>query len=127
MSLYIANMIALWIILGIVAVIIIFLAVKAIKGVGYWKQCEKEYANMISNGYSEEAALLVISGKRHPELTIETHLEIVQKFNDLPLLVNFFEGALPDGKLDDEYALEILRDTTIECLGVDRYKVRQRE
>jgi len=51
-------------------------------------------------------------------------LEIVQKFNDLPLLVNFFEGALPDGKLNDEYALEILRDTTIERLGVNRYKVR---
>ena len=117
-------MVALWIILGIIATIFIFSTIRAIKGAGYWKRCEKEYANMISNGCSRETALLTISGKRHPELTMDTHLEIIQKFNDLPLLVNFFEGALPDGDLDDEYALEILRNTTIECYGVDRYKVR---
>jgi len=98
--------------------------VKSMRGVSYWKRCETEYANMISHGYSAEEALLTISTKRHPELSMETHKAVVDRFNDLPLLVNFFEGALPDTNLDDETALDILRDTTIQYLGPDRYKVR---
>ncbi len=79
---------------------------------------------MISNGYSGEEALLAISIKRHPELSMDTPKAIIDKFNDLPLLINFFEGALPDTNLDDEIALEILRDTIIQCLGRIRYKVK---
>ena len=117
-------MVIIWIIVGLVAVILIFMLTRALRGVRYWKRCEMEYATMISNGYSTEEALLTISQKRHPELSIDTHKAIINKFNDLPLLVNFFEGALPNAKLDDKVALELLRDTTIEFLGTDRYKVR---
>ncbi len=117
-------MIWIWVIVGVVVVIFSFMCVKSMRGVSYWKRCETEYTNMISDGYSAEEALLTISTKRHPELLMDTHKAIVDKFNNVPLLVNFFEGALPDTNLDDETALEILRDTTIQYLGTDRYKVR---
>lgn len=117
-------MTVIWVILGIVVVIFVFMVIKSVRGMRYWKRCEKEYITMISNGYSKEEALLTISMKRHPELLIDTHKEIVGKFNDVPLLVNFFEGALPDTKLYDEVALGILRDTTIQYQGPGRYKVR---
>ena len=119
-------MVWIWIIVGVVVVIFVFMLVNARRGVNYWKRCEMEYTNLVSNGYSAEEALLAISMKRHPELLIDTHKAIIDKFNDVPLLVNFFEGALPDAKLDDEIALEIMRDTTIQYLGPDRYKVRTR-
>lgn len=118
------NMVVIWVIVGVVVAIFVFMVIKSVRGVRYWKRCEIEYANMISNGYSGEEALLAISIKRHPELSMDTHKAIIDKFNDLPLLVNFFEGALPDTNLDDEIALEILRDTTIQCLGRNRYKVK---
>ena len=120
------NMVVIWVIVGVVVAIFVFMVIKSVRGVRYWKRCEIEYAKMISNGYPKEEALLTISMKRHPELSIDTHKAIIEKFNDLPLLVNFFEGALPSIELDDEITLEILRDTTIQVLGPDRYKVRTR-
>ena len=79
---------------------------------------------MRARDYSNEEALLEISGKRHPELSENTHTEIIGKFNDIGLLANFLTGALPDGKVEDKIALEILRDTTIQYQGPGRYKVR---
>ena len=119
-------MIVVWVIVGVVVAIFIFMVFKSLRGVRYWNRCEIEYANMVSNGYSKEEALLTISIQRHPELSIDTHQVIIEKFDDLPLLVNFFEGALPGIELNDETALEILRDTTIQCSGLNRYKVRTR-
>ena len=116
----------IWIIAGVVIVVVavlILMVKNSIRGVRYWKTCEIEYDNMISRGYTEQQSLLAISMKRHPELLMDTHEAITEKFNDLPLLVNFFEGALPDTNIDDKIALEILRDTTIQYLGPDRYKV----
>ncbi len=112
------------VIIVIVVAIVIFFVIKSIRGVRYWNRSEKVYDSMVSNGYSREEALLAISTKRHPELSVDTHKEIIEKFNSLPLLVNFFEGALLDVGLDDESALEILECTTIQCLGPNRYKVR---
>lgn len=120
-------MIVVWIIVGVVVVIFLLMVIKSIRGVRYWKRCEIEYADMISDGYSKEEALLTISMQRHAELSIDTHKAIIEKFDDLPLLVNFFEGALPSVELSDETALEILRDTTIEYLGPNKYKVRTRK
>jgi hypothetical protein len=114
------------IIIAVAVGIFIFLAIKSLLGVRYWNRCEKEYASMITRGYSKEEALLEISKKRHPELCESTHKEIIGKFNDVRLLVNFLTGALPDGKQSDEVAMEILRDTTIEHKGGYSYKVRTR-
>jgi len=100
-------MVVIWIIVGAVVAIFVFMVIKSVRGVRYWKRCEIEYANMISNGYSGEEVLPAISLKRHPELSMDTHKAIIDKFNDLPLLVNFFEGALPDTNLDDEITSEI--------------------
>jgi hypothetical protein len=106
--------------------IFVFLVIKSLLGVRYWNRCEREYASMISAGYTKEEALLDISKKRHPELSENTHREVIAKFHDLHLLVNFFTGALPDGKRSDEVTMEILRDTTIEHKGGYSYKVRTR-
>ena len=119
-------MIVVWVLVGVVITILLLWSRKAIQGVQYWKRCETEFAEMISRGSTKEKALLRISMKRHPELSTDTHKAIIGKFSDLPLLVNFFTGALPDGRLDDEAALKVLEDTTIECLGPDRYKVKTR-
>jgi len=114
------------IIIAIAVGILVFLVIKSVQGVRYWNRCVKEYASMIARGCTKGEALLEISKRRHPELRETTHEEIIGKFNDVHLLVNFFEGALPDGKQSDESALETLRDTTIECKGKDRYRVRTR-
>ena len=112
------------IIVAIPVAIIIFLIIKSIQGVRYWNRCEKEYDSMRARDYSNDEALLEISKKRHPELPQETHTEIIRKFNDVPLLVNFLTGALPNGKVEDKIALEILGDTTIQYQGPGKYKVR---
>jgi hypothetical protein len=117
-------MIEVWAIVGIVVCALLFMLFKTIRGVRYWKRCEVEYANLLSNGYSKEEALLTISTQRHPELLMDTHKAIIEKFGDLPLLVNFIEGALFDAELSDNFALEILRDTTIQYQGPNKYKVR---
>jgi len=112
------------IIIAIPVAILIFLIMKSIQGVRYWNRCEKEYDSMRARNYSNEEALLEMSKKRHPELSENTHTEIIGKFNDIGLLVNFLTGALPDGKVEDKIALEILSDTTIQYQGPGRYKVR---
>lgn len=107
------NMIVVWVIVGVAVAIFIFMVFKSLRGVRYWNRCEIEYANMVSNGYSKEEALLTISMQHHPELLIDTHKAIIEKFDDLPLLVNFFKGALPGIELNDETALEILRESLL--------------
>ncbi len=112
------------IIIAVPVAILIFFIMKSIQGVRYWNRCEKEYDSMMARDYSNEEALLEISKKRYPELSENTHIEFIDKFNELGLLVNFFTGALPDGKQNDKIALELLRDTTIQYQGPGRYKVR---
>lgn len=117
-------MIVVWIIVGVVVAVFLFMVIRSIRGVNYWKRCETEFVEMTSSGHTTEEALLAISMKRYPELSIDTHKLIVNKFNDLPLLVNFFEGALTSTRLNDESALKILRYTTIQRMGPNRYKVK---
>ena len=112
------------IIIALPVAIIIFWVIKSVQGVRYWNRCEKEYASMRTRNFSNDEALLEISKKRHPELSERSHTEIIGKFNDIHLLVNFLTGALPDGKVEEKVALEILNDTTIYYLGPGRYKVR---
>jgi len=113
------------IIVAISLAVIAHFIIKSIKGARYWTKCEKDFESMIANGYSKEEALLQISKARYPELDESTHIEIVNKFNDVHLLVNFLTSGLIDVvKLDDEVALEILRNTTIEHYGGYKYKVR---
>lgn len=120
------RLVAVWVLVGVAITILLLWGIKAIQGVQYWKRCETEFAEMISRSSTKGKALLRISMKRHPELSTATHKAIIGKFSELPLLVNFFAGALPDGRLDDEVALQVLEDTTIECLGFNRYKVKTR-
>lgn len=111
--------------IAIIGYIVLKSVIGTVKGLRYWKRCEEEYTSLIASGYSKEEALLEISKKRRPDLAEGTHIEIIRKFNDIHLLVNFHANALIDAaKLDDQVALVILRNTTIEHQGGYKYKVR---
>ena len=112
--------------MAVVILIITFLVIKSVKGAKYWTKCEKYYESLLASGYSKKNALLQISKNRHPELSETTHLEIVKKFNDVHLLINFITSALetPPTKVNDKYALSLVLHTSIEHLGGYQYKVR---
>lgn len=111
--------------MAVVVLIITFLIIKSVRGAKYWTKCEKYYDSLLASGYSKENALLQISRERHQELSETTHLEIVNKFNDVHLLVNFITNALetPRTKLNDKHALSLVLHTSIEHLGDYQYKV----
>jgi len=111
-------------IIGISIAIILNMIIFSVLGMRYWNNCRKLYDSLISNNYTKEEALTEISKRAHPEFHLRTHRQIINKFNDIDFLVNFITGALPgDNKTDDEFALEILDDTSIQYFGGDRYKV----
>ncbi|GAH58514.1 unnamed protein product [marine sediment metagenome] len=117
------------IIVGIPIVVIGYIVFKSVigtvKGVRYWNRCKEKYASLIANGLSSEEALLEISKKRRPDLADIVHFAIARKFNNIHLLVNFHVNALIDyAKSDDDAALDVLENTTIEHFGGYRYKVR---
>lgn len=110
-------------ILGIPIAVFLNMIIDSIIGVRYWNNCRIVYESMIAKNYTKDEALIEISESAHPELSLSTHTAIINKFNDLGLLVNFMTGALPSGDNDDEFALEILDNTSIQHFGGDRYKV----
>ncbi len=110
----------------ILAIPITFLTnmmIVSVMGVRYWNKCKTVYESLIAKNYTKNEALIEISKSAHPEFSLSTHTAIINKFNDLDILVNFFTGALPSGNNDDGFALEILNDTSIQHFGGDRYKV----
>ena len=111
-------------ILGIPIAILLNMTIFSVMGVCYWNNCRKVYESMISENYTKNEALLEISKRAHPEFHLNTHHQIVNKFNDIDLLVNFITGALPgDNKTNDQFALEVLENTSIYPLGGNKYKV----
>lgn len=110
-------------ILGIPIAIFLNRIIVSMLGVRYWSSCRTAYESLIAKNYTKNEALIEISKSAHPELSLSTHTEIINKFNDIDLLVNFITGALPSGNNDDEFALEILYNTSIQHFGGDKYKV----
>lgn len=110
-------------ILGIPVAILLNMIIHSIIGVRYWNNCRDVYESLMAKNYTKNKALMEISIGAHPELSLNTHTKIIDKFNDIDLLVNFFTGALPPGNNRDEFASEILDNTSIQHLGGDRYKV----
>ncbi|MDD5488628.1 MAG: zinc ribbon domain-containing protein [Candidatus Omnitrophica bacterium] len=105
---------------GIVGGIIAFpiavfvnMSIGATQGVRLWNQCRKDYSLLRVNGYPKEEALLTLSQSFHPELSKNIHSQIIQKFDSVDLLVNFFTGALPENKREEASAVNILNRTTI--------------
>jgi len=110
-------------IFGIPTAILLNMIIVSIMGVRYWNNCRTVYESLIAKNYTKEEALIEISKSAHPEISLSIHTEIIKKFNDIDLLVNFFTGALPSYKTDDKFALEILENTSIYHFGGDKYKV----
>jgi len=121
-------MIFLLIIIGVCITYFLFpLIKKAFKGKKYWDKCEKDYDNLLKQGYVNRSALIQISKQSHPELSVFVHEKIVEKFNKLDRLVIFIFNALEfqpanttnyGRKLNNQLALSILKNTTIKKRGV---------
>lgn len=107
-------------IIGIPVGFLLNMIIHSIIGVRYWNNCRTVYESMIAKNYTKNEALKEISKSAHPELSLSTHTAIIDKFNDLDLLVNFITGALPPDDNDDKFALEILDNTLIQHFGGDR-------
>lgn len=104
-------------VVGIVAIglaIPVFLFVKAVLGMRYWNNCEKQYSASRSSGLSHEEALVEICKERHSELSLSVHHLIINKFNDVDSLVLFLTIALPKSGVDDDLASKLANDTTIQ-------------
>ncbi|MEA3494254.1 MAG: hypothetical protein U9R38_07740 [Candidatus Margulisiibacteriota bacterium] len=110
-------------IIAIPVAIFINVLISTFEAMNYCNKSKKEYDSMISDGCSKEDALMKISKKSHPELGEKIHSEIINRFNDIHLLTNFIKGALPNKKITDDYALDILYHTTIRDYGGGRCRV----
>lgn len=58
------------------------------------RRTEKIFADLIENGFSEFDALVEVSHKRHPELSLETHRKIATKFCDVDKFLGFMIHAV---------------------------------
>jgi len=96
----------------------------AIKGVQVWKKAEVDYSYLLTSGFSEEEALFNISKSFNNKLSDAFHVSVVEKFNTLDGVVNFFTGALPEGELDEKYAKEVLDKTNIVLNPSGTYSVK---
>ena len=58
------------------------------------RRIEKIFADLIEKGFSEFDALVEVSHKRHPELSLETHRKIATKFCDVDKFFGFINNAV---------------------------------
>ena len=109
--------------LGFPVAFFLKMTISSIIGVRYWNNCAVMYEHLIAEDCTKDEALLKISKITHPELSINTHMAIINRFDNIDFLVNFFTGGIGLNKVDNEFALDILEHTSIEYLGPGRYKV----
>ena len=110
---------------GLVLAILCNMGMNSVRGLRIWNLCERDYAQLMSEGYSEDQALLVISKSFSPQLSDYFHEQVINKFSSLNEVVVFFTGALPENIEDEEWALKCIEKTTIEKnLGGRTYKAR---
>ncbi len=107
---------------GIILGTLIYLGVGAISGTLYWNKCRKVYSQVLSQGLSEKEAFLKISKETYPNFTENAHSRIIEKFNDIGLLVNFYAGAALKSDDSEERVLKILKYTSVNHFGGDKYK-----
>ena len=60
----------------------------------YLHHCQRTFNELVTQGYSQQEALLTISKERHPELDDDVHQEIVKKCPDVIRLANFIYNIL---------------------------------
>jgi len=68
--------------------------------------------------------LIVISKSFDSELSESFHERVVGKFSTLDEVVVFYTGALPEGTIDEQWAIECLEKTIIERQPSGAYKAR---
>lgn len=107
---------------GIILGTLIYLVIGAILGTRYWNKCRKFYSQLLTQGLSKKEALLEISKVTYPNFTEDTHFIIIEKFNDIDLLVNFYTGAALKSDDCEERVLKIVEYTTVNHSGGDKYK-----
>jgi len=111
-------------VIGIPVAVIFNMIIFSAMGLRYWNDATTLYNSLMSKEFTKDEALAEISKRAHPEFQLSTHHQIVSKFNNIDLLINFIAGALPGGnKTDDQFALEILKNTSIYHQGGNKYKV----
>ena len=107
---------------GIILGTFIYLGIGAILGTRYWNKCRKVYSQFLSEGLREKDALLKISKETYPNFTENVHIRIIEKFNDIDLLVNFYAGAALKSDDPEERVLKILEYTSVNHFGGNKYK-----
>lgn len=107
---------------GIILGTLIYLGIGAVLGIRYWNKCRKVYNQFLAQGLSEKEALLKLSKGTFPNFTENVHVRIIEKFNDIDLLVNFYAGVALKSNDSEERALKIIEYTTVKHFGGDKYK-----
>ena len=107
---------------GIILGTLIYLGIGAISGTWYWNKCRKIYSQLLSQGLSEKEALLKTSKETYPNFTENAHFRIIDKFNDIDLFINFYAGAALKSDDSEERVVKILKYTSVNHYGGDKYK-----
>lgn len=107
---------------GIILGTFTYLGMGAVSGTQYWNKCRKIYSQFLVQGLSEKEALLKISKGTYPNFTEKVHVRIIEKFNDIDLLVNFYVGAALKSDDSEERVFRIVEYTTVNYFGGDKYK-----
>ena len=100
------------------------MAYRSLRGWRLWNRCEYDYDLLLSKGYDNESALLIISKSFNSKLSDFFHQKVIEKFPTLDELVLFYVGALPENTIEEEWANECLEKTIIYKSPSDVYKVK---
>jgi len=111
-------------IVGVFAGILLNIILRTFRCGSLSKLCKRDFLYLISKGYSERDALIIISKSFKAELSKAFHEKVIEKFSTLDEVVGFYTGALPFGTIDEKWAVECLEKTTIERQPSGGYKVR---
>jgi len=103
--------------------ILCVMGVDSVRGTRLWNRCEREYRGLLSEGYSAENALLLISESFRPELSKHFHLQVISKFPTVAQVVLFFTIALTS-ETDEQWASGWLETTAIRRAPNGAYKVK---
>lgn len=104
--------------------ILLNMTIRSFRGAQLWKLCERDYLHLVSKGYSDKDALVVISKSFNPELSESFHDRVVDQFPTLDEVVVFYTGALPENTTDEQWAIECLEKTIIQKQPSGTYKAK---
>lgn len=112
----------------VIAVFMVF-ALGTIKDFMDTRKTERIFVDLIKNGLSDFEALVEVSRIRYPELSLETHLQIVTKFPSLDEFLGFMIYAFDidygkKAKLSEREILALIKTTTLINKGHGVYTAK---